>query len=56
MIDIEKYFPIGTVTYNGSAIVLERKTGNVFVEYGLAEDPTDDKEGELYPLPLSDIK
>lgn len=54
LIDIEKYFPIGTVTYNGCYIVLERKTGHILVEYGFAENPADDKEGELYPLPLAD--
>ena len=53
-INIEEYFPIGWVGYNESSIVLERKTGHILVEYGFAENPADDKEGELWPLPLAD--
>ncbi len=51
---IEKYIPIGYVTYNGSAVVLERDTGRVFVEFGFAEDPADDEDGKLYPTPLAE--
>ena len=53
LIDIDKYFPIGTITYIGSYVVMERKTGHIYVEYGFADDPADDKEGELYPIPLA---
>lgn len=53
-IDIEKYIPIGYVTYNESFVVLERDTGRVFVEFGFAEDPADDEEGKLYPTPLAE--
>ena len=53
LIDMDKYFPIGTVTYVGTYVILERKTGHIFVEYGFAEDPANDKEGELYPTPLA---
>lgn len=52
IIDIEKYIPIGYVTYNESSVVLERDTGRVFVEFGFAEDPADDEEGKLFPLRL----
>ncbi len=54
IIDIEKYIPIGYVTYNESSVVLERDTGRVFVEFGFAEDPADDEEGKLYPTPLAE--
>lgn len=53
LIDIDKYFPIGTITYVGTYVVMERKTGRIYVEYGFAENPADDKEGELYPIPLA---
>ncbi len=53
LIDIERYFPIGTITYVGSYVVMDRKNGEIYVEYGFAEDPADDKEGELYPIPLA---
>ncbi len=54
LIDKDKYFPIGTITYVGSYVVMDRKTGEIYVEYGFAENPANDKEGELYPIPLAD--
>lgn len=54
VIDVEKYVPIGSVSYNDSFVVLERASGRIFVEFGFAENPADDAEGKLYDVPLAE--